>query len=219
MNKRLVLLFIGGLLLAACGGNTAVSTPSGLNDTYENALSVQGQLALGTIQLAENDLAVDETQAAVLLPLWQALQSLSASDTTAAVEINAVVNQIQDGMASEQIQAITAMSLTTDDIATLMQDGLAGNMGDVSSGQNNDSSSSVMTGPAGGEPPAGGDFAGGDPGGTPPDMGGIAGAGASSSEETDARPINGGLGEMQETMLTNAVISFLAEKTSSVVDN
>ena len=218
MNKQLILLLIVGLLLVACGGNTAVSTPSGLNNTYENALSVQGQLALGTIRLAETELAVDETQAADLLPLWRALQSLSTNDTTAVAELNAVVNQIQDGLTAEQIQAIAAMSLTSDDIAALMQDGLAGNMGVVSSGQNNDSSS-VMVGPADGGPPVGGDFAGGAPGNMSPDMGGMTSAGASSSEETDVRPVNSGLGNMQETMLTHAVISFLAEKTGSVAEN
>lgn len=217
MNKRLVLLLlVTGLMLAACGVNTAVplSTSTDLNNNYENALSVQGQLALGTIQLAEDELAVDETQAATLLPLWRALQSLSTSDTTSSLELTAVVNQIQANMSAEQIRAIAAMTLTDEDIAAVMQDGLLSSMGDVSSNADSDSSV-LMAGPGGGEPPAGGDMMGG---GTPADMGGVAGAAAPGSEEIDGSSADAGRGNMQETMLTNAVIRFLGQKTGTVAE-
>ena len=80
-----------------------------LRADYTDALSLQGQLALGILQLEETDLAIDETAATELLPLWQALQSLMNSDTTAAIEIDAVVNQIQESLATDQIQAIADM--------------------------------------------------------------------------------------------------------------
>ncbi|MCB9420474.1 MAG: hypothetical protein H6667_11760 [Ardenticatenaceae bacterium] len=218
MNKRLgLIILVFGLMLAACGGSTtAVSTTtSGLNDNYENALSVQSQLALGTIQLTGDGLAVDEAQAAELLPLWRALQSLSASDTTAEIELNAVVNQIEDSMTANQIQAIAAMVLTSDDIAALMQNSSLSNMGDVSSGQ---SESSNLTLNPGGGPPAGSDFGGGVPGGMPGDMAGMTGTAVSDTDTTNTTLATGGPGDMQETMLTNAVINFLAQ-ASGVVEN
>ena len=122
MNKKVY--FIGALLLilllAACSSPTVstadddgIDSDSGpeqlqtltarLSDDYGDALSVQGQLALGTLQLEETELAVDEALAAELLPLWRAAQSLANSDTAADAEVKAVINQIQDTMTPEQV--------------------------------------------------------------------------------------------------------------------
>lgn len=105
-------------VLAACGGG---ESPEGSTETvqlqtdYPDALSVDGQLALGTLRLDESEQAVDETQAAELLPLWQAYQALSTSDSAAEVEVTALLGQIQGAMTNDQIEAIVAMQLTEDD--------------------------------------------------------------------------------------------------------
>ena len=111
--------------LAACGGTAEESEPveeMGLNEAYSDALPISSQLALGSLQLETTELAIDEEQAANLLPLWQAFQSLSASDTAAEAELEAVLDQIEKSMSDEQIKAIAAMELTAEDISTLTEE-------------------------------------------------------------------------------------------------
>ena len=57
------------------------------------------------------------TQAAALVPLWQAYAQLTSSNTAAQAEIDAVVSQIQSTMTPQQVQAITAMKLTRQDLS------------------------------------------------------------------------------------------------------
>ena len=130
MKKTLfALTMIFALALTACGG-TAPETTS-LNADYENALSVELQLSAGTFKLEGTDLAVDAAQAANLIPLWQVLTSLNESGTAAPEEIDALVVQIQETMTAEQINAITAMQLTVEDMGAVMQEyGLTSGMGD-----------------------------------------------------------------------------------------
>jgi len=67
------------LALGACsatGAETAADSPTTLSD---GDLSAASQLALGTLQLEDSEQTVDESQAATLLPLWQAYQSLRAT--------------------------------------------------------------------------------------------------------------------------------------------
>jgi len=224
MNKPMILYLIGilGLILPACtpGANgsepaTGDDTAVVLNDEYGDALSVQGQLALGTVQLDETDLAVDEAQAAELLPLWQALQSLSNSDTAATAESDAVVNQIQDTMTAEQIQAIATMALTIDSLTALQESGELGGLGN----QGDDNGNTTTTGggflggggfpgggiPGGGGPPGGGFPGGGGPGGgAPADL---------SEDDIATRQAAFASGNFQEQALTGMVIRLLAQKT------
>jgi hypothetical protein len=205
---------------AAAGGEPSLPV---LSDGYENALSAQGQLALGIVQLDETELAVDEVQAAELLPLWQALQSLQNSDTAAEAEINAVISQIQEGMAPEQIQAIVDMALTTDSLTALAEGGdlafgFRGQAGNVDSG---------LTGEGfpGGFPGAGpGGGSGGGPGGFFPGggfSGGPAGAGNLSQDDLATRQAvraSGDFGGFQEQILSNIVIQMLANKSGAQLD-
>jgi len=122
------------LLLAACSsGNAEQDEPIPPSDDRsrettrleaggERDLPVQMQLILGTLQLEGTDLAVNSDQAAELIPLWKAMRSLSSSDTAAEAEIEAVINQIQDAMTPEQIEAIAAQELSPEDIQTIVQE-------------------------------------------------------------------------------------------------
>lgn len=110
------------LILAACGSVTSDTNPN----TGENRNTADGrtfeipletQLMLGTVKLDETAYAIDSEQAADLLPLWKALRSLSGSDTTAQAEVEAVFNQIQDTMTTDQIDTIEDMDLTMADMA------------------------------------------------------------------------------------------------------
>ena len=129
-----------------------------LNEDYPDAVSVQMQLILGSLQLSDGVLAIDETQANDLLPLWRAMESLSQSDTTAAVEITAVLNQIQATMLPEQISAIAAMELTAEDTQTILQESGGFRLGGRTGNEDGQSF-------AGGDGPPAGGLPGGGPGG------------------------------------------------------
>lgn len=80
-----------------------------LTEDYDDAPPIITQLVVGTIRLGNGDLAVDAAQAAELLPLWKAYRGLSASDSSSSLELEALVEQIQETMTTEQIEAIAQM--------------------------------------------------------------------------------------------------------------
>jgi hypothetical protein len=116
----IVPIVLGSMLLAACGtsnkstGNTATDT--------QGAMSLQEQLLVGTFKLEGTGLAVDQTQAATLLTLWQAYKELMSNNATAKEELDAVITQIQDSMTSDQLKAISDMKLTFTDVTSTMKD-------------------------------------------------------------------------------------------------
>jgi len=205
--------------------DTAVTT---LNADYEDALSIVGQLAVGTVKLEDTDQAVDETMAGELLPLWQAYQSLGQSDTTADAELQAVVRQIEQTMTPAQIAAIAGMKLTNEGVTTMMQNGELGfgpgGQGGFATGDGAGNSSGSGGGRFAGGGPGGG-FPGGGPGdGGPPD-GGIPGGGfgggqANLSEEDiatrQAQFEQNGVGGFQERMFPGIVVRLLENKLGVV---
>jgi hypothetical protein len=161
------------------------------------------------------------------LPLWQTLQVLSESDTAADQETEALVTQIQETMTAGQMQAITDMNLTREDMMSIMQEqGLA--MGGAPAGgqSNNPQGGNPNGGGFGsdefpsGAPPQGG-FPGGGPGGGGPGGGGPGGGGGQGSGLTPdqiataqaARQAGGG--NMIPSPLINALIEFLEQKAGS----
>jgi hypothetical protein len=105
-------------LLGACAPKTeAAVVPTSLASTYlsieySDAANLRSQLAYGTIKLADTPNEVSAEQAKTLIPLWQAVISLSGDTTTAAEELTAVQDQITAAMTQEQLQAIAAMQIT-----------------------------------------------------------------------------------------------------------
>jgi hypothetical protein len=79
-------------------------------------------LVLGSFKLEDTDQAVTSDQAQALIPLWQAVQSLSQSDTTAPEEMAALASQIQGTYTAAQIDAIDAMALSPQDMQTILSD-------------------------------------------------------------------------------------------------
>jgi hypothetical protein len=154
------LLFVALLLISCSGEAQQTTVPSVLSVSYTGALSVEDQLAAGSLLLEETDMAIDSAQASQLLTLWQAYRSLSNSDTSAQVEIDAVIAQIQGTMSAEQIEAIRAMGLTSDDLTSVVQQYAAS--AQAPSASTSSTSSSTEFGPGafagGGAPgPGGGD--------------------------------------------------------------
>src|SRR5574341_1639697 len=175
MRKIVILISCATLAvaLAACsaaatsgstsstGGQAAAGTPNAAGTPVPNnaPLPTLSKLLIGTFKLEDTDLAVTADQAKTLLPLWQAIRSLSNSDTTAAAEMTALEKQIQETLTTEQMDQINAMPLTRADLQTL-----AGGLG-VSSGGGSQASTTGTTSaqalsggaPAdGGMPPDGG---------------------------------------------------------------
>jgi len=105
-------------LVYACAPKVEVETaPTSLGSTvlsieYSDAANLRSQLAYGTIKLADTPNAVTPEQAKSMIPLWQAVISLSGDTTTAAEELTAVQDQITAALTAEQLQAIAAMQIT-----------------------------------------------------------------------------------------------------------
>ncbi|KAF0111815.1 MAG: Uncharacterized protein FD147_617 [Chloroflexi bacterium] len=131
-----ILLILSALLLTACGSNStpppalAVDTESAPqsvinNDTttknidrvavdtnYENALTPRLLLAFGSLKLAETQTVITSEQAPQLIMLWQALDNLTNSGTSAVEEVDALLLQIESTLSSEQVSTINTMKLT-----------------------------------------------------------------------------------------------------------
>ena len=105
--------------VAAESGGSEASTGAVLADSYENALPVSSQLALGTLQLEATENAVTSKQAQTLLPLWQIIQSGSLQGEA---ETGAILQQIEGAMTAGQLTAIAAMQLTMEDMGTWAQE-------------------------------------------------------------------------------------------------
>ena len=105
-------------LVYACAPKLEVETvPTSLASTvlsieYSDAANLRSQLAYGTIKLADTPNAITSDQAKTLIPLWQAVISLSGDTTTASEELTAVQDQITAALTAEQLQAIAAMQIT-----------------------------------------------------------------------------------------------------------
>ncbi len=124
-----ITLIILAMVLTACGSsnsstaNGAGSTTSSRNggSTRTATLTPTSILAIGTFKLEGTPQAVDATEAAKLIPLWQLMNQLDASSSTAPQEVTATVNAIQAAMTPTQVQAINGMQISSRDIFTVLQ--------------------------------------------------------------------------------------------------
>jgi hypothetical protein len=236
MKKIIGFTVIGLILvlaLAACGGETssASATQSGgvsataatettagndaeLSNDYRDALPLETQLALGTMQLENTNLAITAEQAEALLPYWRVMQSLTETGNAAEAEINAVIKEIQNGMSGEQIASIAAMELTEDKVQTMLEEGTLNfgfGRGFGRDGQDDGSGGGFPGGGFPGGGPGGG-FPGGGPGGGPGGLGGDPGAFATRQAEFEASGENS-MSLAMDRLSSNMVIRLLETKT------
>ncbi len=138
--KKMIVLTLSLLLLGALVACSAVSTATGSQAIGTGTPSAAGaaangtpgaggmqmstltKLLIGTFKLEGSDQAVTAQQAQALVPLWQAVQSLSQSDTAADAEMTALEQQIQGTFTAEQLGAIEALNLTPADLQSVMAD-------------------------------------------------------------------------------------------------
>ena len=231
-NSVLVtLLLIFSMMATGCSIAAAdTSTEAASTENANGDLNEPTKLALGILSLEDTEQAVTAEQAGELLTLWQAYQVLGNSETTAKVELEAVVNQIQAALTSEQTTAIDAMGLTSESMTEVMQAfgaqfGPGGTPGVQSTPQaGSNSSGSGFSGgfPGGGMPSGGGGFPGGGrPSGGFDFQGGgelpMDGGGMMLQGTPDANAQNrfSSVGSQVNPMLLRALISMLETKTGA----
>jgi len=216
--------------LVACGKKTATTTTN--NSTA--SLSPEAELVVGTFKLEGTDLAVTAEQAKQMLPLWQTLQTLTSSSTAATEEINALVDQIKNSMTTQQMEKITSMKLTQQDMMTAMTAagvGFGGASGTPDATQQADQQFFIQggpgtnsNGPSGGMPSGGGSSGG--PSGNMPSGGGQmppggfviqgdqGGPSAMPGQSATPQAVRGnGYSNQVPPPLLNALIQLLQKKT------
>ncbi len=222
MKKTVFTMTILAILsvLVACN-KTTTRTHSGTGGNTA-PLSTATQLLVGTFKLEGTDLAVTSAQAQQLLPLWETLQELSTSNIAATAEINAVVDQIKNTMTTQQMDKITSMKLTQQDIMSLMsQAGVSPNSGSATTtpmalnGYPGGGNAQGEGGAPGGGAPGGGGPGGGAPGGGMPSGGGgdqeiMGGAGGPSTTPQAIKP-NETANQVPAPLL-NVLIELLQKK-------
>lgn len=209
------------LTLAACG--SASNEPQADSAQTNGPLPEATQLILGTFKLEGTENAITSEQAVELVTLWQVYQSLNESDVASQEESDALIEQIQETMTPEQMQAITDMELTQEDVFSIMQEqGITmggAPQGNTGNGNGNEGSFTPPDGgvPGGGSPPDGGVPGGGFPAGGG-DPGGNGGQGLSPDQIATAqaeRGSGGGGPRGVPSPLIEALIQFLEKKTGS----
>jgi hypothetical protein len=225
MNKTVLFtLSVLTLILSACSGasNAGARVAEAQGGRAGGELSMPMLVAIGTIKLDGTGNDVTAEQAKQLLPLWETLQVLDASDTAATEEKDALLTQIQETMTPEQTQAITGLNLTRQDMFSIMQSQGGLTFGGPQNGttQNGSSSNNNRRNASGN----GGFFIGG--GGPPPDGGGgFAGGGnpnfqrqaqgtQSNATGTSNRPTTVDPNRIP-TQLVQAVIEYLKTKAGA----
>lgn len=212
MNKLIPLTLLTlALILSACGGSA--SEESALQtESNERTFSMPTELALmvGTVKLDETEYAIGAEQATELIPLWKALKSLSESETAASAEIEAIINQIEDTMTSEQMAAITAMELTMEDMRAVQEqldvESGFGNFGDITP----EMQATMQAARESGQFPTGRPGGGDVPGGGQGPFGGDVDPAA--RETAMAERGFGGNGMRVNTALLQGIIEFLENK-------
>jgi hypothetical protein len=231
MKKYLIPLTITATILAlvlvACGKKAAAAastnsssnpapngTPGAAN--FNSPLPLSEQLVIGTFKLEGTTNAVTKAQAANLIPLWQAYAQLTSSNTAAQAEIDAVVSQIQQTLTPQQVQAITALKLSRQDLSKTMSDlGLSNSFGASGTPRARTSGGGGGFFPGGGDAggPPGGD-AGGPPGG---DRGGGGGFGGGPAGTGGTQPTPNATQQALRTQFANRIPTPLMDALISLL--
>ncbi len=217
-RKTLLLAVTLTLALTACSSaqNTQGNQGSQPGMAGNGKLNDMSELIIGTLKLDGTANAVSKEQAAALVPMWQVYKQLMTSDTAAQEEITGLGKQIKGTMTSEQLKAISKLSLTQADLMSYMQQ--AGPSGSGSA-QANGNSTSRGNNSGGGMP---GGMPGGGPGGMPGGMPGGPGdfggpqTRASGTQTANGTPRAPGAGMNRvPSVLIDTLIQYLKKVSAS----
>jgi hypothetical protein len=225
-NKLYLLVAMSMLIvLGACAAKpaqAAQNNPGGANYNPAN-MPLEQKLAIGTLKLEGTPQAVTAKEATDLLPLWQAVKSLSASTNTAPSEITAVYKQIEGVMTPDQTQAIQKMTWNQQDMQALMTKYGVTFGGGQGGGQNltaeqratrvaqfANRSQNGAGGPGGG----GGFGGGGAPGGVPGGTGGFGGQGGSGTAVARTPQPGGRAGGGMNMIFADPLIKLLQTRAA-----
>ena len=185
-----------------------VSATVELNTTYDNAMSIEQQLILGTFKLEGTSLVVSKEQAGILIPLYTNLKTIvesmmpaqgaqsnpvaqpQAVSAETQAQTDTIIKDILATMTPEQVKAISDMQITREIAQTIMTEQGITMGGPGQSGEMPE---------ANGQPPQG----------TPPAGGPNGSAGAPPSNEANGQQPGGG---MIPPELLNALIQLLQTK-------
>ncbi|MCD4671229.1 MAG: hypothetical protein K8R77_01080 [Anaerolineaceae bacterium] len=225
MKQKIVFTILSLILvvsLAACSTAEVESVQTAENEVEADALAepseatdprffgevpLSTQLLLGTFKLEDTDPAVDAAQASELLPLWKAVKSLSDSDTTSSVELDALYLQIQETMTDAQLDVIADFAFDGSSMRTMMSE-LGLGIGSGGLGQNGEGGLSDMPAAGGGKGQGMGD---GNP--SPEQMAMF----ESMTDEERATAIaerEGGIRNRTDTVLLDPLIALLEERAN-----
>jgi hypothetical protein len=201
-NKILVTMILIAILLTACGTASITSQSSSIN-AKAKSYTDQAELIVGIFKLEGTDQAVTAKQASELLPLWEMAKALTDSDTSAREEVEAVTSSVEGTLTSNQLQAITAMNLTDQDVLTFEQSLSAGTV--QRSSQSSSKSNSGFSGPPDGGP--GGDSLGGI-------VSGVSQAQGSTTSAQTSVTSNSGSAQVPSALL-EALINLLKQRAAA----
>lgn len=205
--KKIGLLFIVVILLTACGTagtevdevDTTGKQRAELQGDYEDALSPALQLVVGTLMLEETDLALNAEMATTLIPYWKLYTTLTESDSTALEELDALVNEIEGLMTTDQINYIVGLELTQESMLTIIEE--LGIMEDLRTGEGDGTGMNRPEGMPEGTRPGGGQGRSGGAEGVDPEL--MATMQASRAEE------GGGVGTNR--MIKPLIVQLLSQ--------
>jgi hypothetical protein len=204
------LLMIFTIALTACSAQST-GTPVSSNNSD---LLIETELAVGTLKLRGTNQDVSLEQAQELVVYWQVYKELSQSETAAQAEIDGLIAQIQETMTDDQIQTITDMQISQQDVFTSMQGVTVASSNSSNSPVSLPSSSSNGGGmPASGPPADGGGVV--PDGGMPAEM--SSGATASGTDQSQSVQSGSGLAGTTgvPSALVEAVIQSLQQKIAA----
>jgi hypothetical protein len=243
-TKKTLIIIIVAVLVLAAGGFAAykllIEKPnfntSALGGDQE--VTLETKVAVGILKLENTELAVTAEQAKELLPLWKGVRTIGASEMISDAEMDALYDQIQETLTSDQMAKINSMDLENMDMATLASDlGVSMAMGGRNGANPNVSEDQIATrmaqnssemsqgtggGFAGGNvPPGGGGQGGGQGGGMDTggsqrsgmDRGGaemLMGQGTQTADSTNQT----GITQRNQSPFLNAVIVLLTERAA-----
>lgn len=177
INRVIILAAIFLLCLtAACSSQTAPasgstsSTASFSEISDSSQLTITQKLGVGILSLDGTALSITADQAAALLPLWQAVQSLGADKNAASQEIAAVYTQIQQSLTAGQLAQIEQLALTQEELTSMLQkyqyqsSQTSSTTKTTSAATTSSQSQNMGFGPGGDMPPDGGILMGGGTG-------------------------------------------------------